>query len=84
MSVIEKIQFFTAGCPRSQISGKNLKKALTEMQVDIEIEIIDEPALFKEHGVNSFPGIKINGQLISEGGFLSIERCKEILSEQRS
>lgn len=81
--MIKEIQFFTAGCPRSQISGKNLKRALKEMQIDIEIEIIDAPALFKEHGVNSFPGIKINSQLLSEGGFLSIERCKELLSEQK-
>ncbi len=79
--MIEKIQYFTAGCPRSQISGKNLNKACTQLQIDIEIEIIDEPLLFKEHGVKSFPGIKINGELVAEGGFLSIDRCKELLSE---
>ena len=78
--MIEKIQYFTAGCPRSQISGKNLKKACTQMQIDVEIEIIDEPLLFKEHGVKSFPGIKINGELVTEGGFLSVDRCNELLS----
>ncbi len=78
--MIEKIQYFTAGCPRSQISGKNLSKAHIELQLDIEIEIIDDPLLFKEHGVSIFPGIKINGEVVTEGGFLSVDRCKEILS----
>ncbi len=79
--MIEKIEFFTAGCPRSQISGKNLKKALQQLGVDIEFEPIDDPRIHEQHGVSAFPAIKINGEIKSEGLFLSVDDCKEILSE---
>ena len=32
--MIEKIEFFTAGCPRSQITEKNLRKALKKMGIE--------------------------------------------------
>ena len=39
--MIEKIEYFTAGCPRSQISGKNLKKALNQLGLEMEFESIE-------------------------------------------
>jgi len=78
--MIEKIQFYTAGCPRSQISEKNLRKALGELDIDIEIESIDDPKLHERDGVSAFPGIRINGEVKVEGGFLSTGACKELLA----
>lgn len=78
--MIEKIEYFTAGCPRSQISGKNLKKALDQLGLEIEFESIDDPKMHEQHGVSAFPAIKINGEIKSEGPFLSVDDCKEILS----
>jgi len=78
--MIEKIEYFTAGCPRSQISGKNLKKALGQLGLEIEFESIDDPKMHEQHGVSAFPAIKINGEIKSEGSFLSVDDCKEILS----
>jgi len=78
--MIEKIEYFTAGCPRSQISGKNLKKALDQLGLEIEFESIDDPKMHEQHGVSAFPAIKINGEIKSEGSFLSVDDCKEILS----
>jgi len=79
--MIEKMEFFTAGCPRSQITGKNLKKALQQLALDIEFEPIDDPKMHQQHGVSAFPAIKVNGEIKSEGAFLSVDACKEILSE---
>ena len=78
--MIKKIQFYTAGCPRSQISEKNLRKVLTKLEIEVEIESIDDPKIHEEHGVSAFPAIKINGEIKSEGPFLSVDDCKEILS----
>lgn len=78
--MIKKIQFYTAGCPRSQITGKNLRKALDQLGVEVEIESIDDPKLHEQHGVSGFPAIKIDGEIKSEGPFLTIDACKEILS----
>jgi hypothetical protein len=78
--MIEKIQFYTAGCPRSQISEKNLRKALGELGLEIEIDSIDDPKLHERDGVSAFPGIRIDGEVKSEGQFLSVGACKEILA----
>jgi hypothetical protein len=79
--MIEKIQFYTAGCPRSQISEKNLRKVLTRMGLEVEVESIDDPKIHEAHGVSAFPGLKINGELKSEGKFITVEQCEDILSE---
>jgi hypothetical protein len=79
--MIEKIEFFTAGCPRSQISGKNLRKALDKLGIKIDIEGIDDPKEHEAAGINAFPAVKINGEIKSEGAFLSTGACIEILSE---
>lgn len=79
--MITSIEFFTAGCPRSQISGKNLKKALQQLGVAIDFEPIDDPKVHAEKGVSAFPAVKVNGDLKSQGEFLSVDACKEMLSE---
>lgn len=78
---IEDLKFFTAGCPRSQISGKNLEKAVKQLGLDLEFEPIDDPEVHKQEGVSAFPAIKINGEVKTEGPFLSVDACKDILSE---
>lgn len=78
--MIMKIQFYTGGCPRGEITGKNLKKAIKELGLEVEIEIIDDPQIFKKHGVSTFPAIRINNEIKSEGPFLTIDDCKDLLS----
>lgn len=78
--MVEKIEFFTAGCPRSQITEKNLRKALQKMGVEIGFEGIDDPKLHEAAGVKAFPAVKINGEIKSEGAFLTTDACIEILS----
>lgn len=79
--MINKIQFYTAGCPRSQITEKNLRKAIAQLGLEVEIESIDDPKLHEQHGVSAFPAVKIDGEIKSEGPFLSVDACREILSE---
>jgi len=78
--MIEQIQFYTAGCPRSQISEKNLKKVLTKRGLEIEVESIDDPKVHEAHGVSAFPALKINGDIKSEGKFITVDQCEDILA----
>ena len=78
--MIDKIEFFTAGCPRSQITGKNWKKALANLGVGIDFDGIDDPKLHEQAGVSAFPAVKINGELKSEGDFLNVDDCEELLT----
>lgn len=77
--MIGKIEFFTAGCPRSQISEKNVKKALAKLGLEVEIESIDDPKIHEARGVSAFPALMIDGELKSEGGFITVDDCEEIL-----
>lgn len=79
--MIKKIQFYTAGCPRSQITEKNLRKAIAKLGIEVEIDSIDDPKLHEQDGVSAFPAIRIDGDIKSEGPFLTVDACREILSE---
>jgi len=79
--MIKKIQFYTAGCPRSQITEKNLRKAIAQLGIEVEIDSIDDPKLHEQDGVSAFPAIRIDGEIKSEGPFLTVDACREILSE---
>ncbi len=79
--MIKKIQFYTAGCPRSQITEKNLRKAIAKLGIEVEIDSIDDPKLHEQDGVSAFPAIRIDGDIKSEGPFLNVDACGEILSE---
>lgn len=78
--MIETIEFFTAGCPRSQISEKNIRKVLDEQGISVEVESIDDPKMHEAAGVSAFPAVKVNGKIESQGDFLPVDRCREILS----
>ncbi len=78
--MISKIEFFTAGCPRSQISEKNLKKVLAKLGLDIPVESIDDPKVHEARGVKAFPALMIDGDIKSEGNFITVDDCEEILS----
>ncbi len=79
--MIKTIQIYTAGCPRSIMTKANLKRAVQNMDLNVEVENIDDPEMHREHNVNVYPTIKINGEVKSEGSFCGVDLCKNILSE---
>lgn len=81
MAIPKKIEFFTAGCPRSQITEKNLRKAIKALGLEIEIESIDDPREHEKRGVSAFPTVKIDGEVKTEGPFRDVEFFKELLEE---
>ena len=78
--MIDKIEFFTAGCPRSQISEKNLRKAMGMLGIEVSVESIDDPKEHEARGVKAFPALMVNGEIKSEGNFITVDDCEEILS----
>lgn len=79
--MIEKVQIYTAGCPRSVMTVANLKKAVKELGIEIDVENIDNPEIRRQHNVSVYPTIRINDDIKSEGVFRDLEYCKSILSE---
>lgn len=79
--MIESIQVYTAGCPRSVVTAANLRKTVKEMGIDVEVEEIDQPDVRREHGVAVTPSIRVNGDIKLEGRMCDVDCCKEILAE---
>lgn len=79
--MLEKIQVFTRGCSRSIVVEKNLRKAVTKMSLDIEVEASDDPQVAKAENITAFPSVKINGELKVDGSFTSVAEFEEMLAE---
>ena len=54
------------------------------MELYEEIEACDDPVMYKAEGLDSFPTIKINGDLRAEGDFASVDDFAERLSEYQN
>jgi len=82
--MLVKIQIFTRGCVRSIAVEKNLRKAISKMGLDVEVEAYDDPVVHKAEGLESFPSVKINGELKVDGDFTSVADFEEMLSEYQN
>lgn len=76
-----KIQIYmTYRCPRCETLEKNLKEAINELNLDVEIERIDVEQATKMK-VTSSPALIVNGDIKSYGIVLSVDELKKILKE---
>ncbi|MBT8331940.1 MAG: thioredoxin family protein [Deltaproteobacteria bacterium] len=82
--MIEQIQIYTRGCVRSIAVEKSLRKAVTKMGLDVQVEAYDDPVVHKAEGLDSFPSVKINGELRVEGDFTSVDDFEEMLTEYQN
>ncbi len=79
--MLERIQVFTRGCSRSIVVEKNLRKAVTKMGLNINVEASDDPVVAKGEDITAFPSVKINGELKVDGSFTRVDEFEEMLSE---
>lgn len=82
--MIEQIQIYTRGCVRSIAVEKSLRKAITKMGLDVQVQAYDDPVVHKAEGLDSFPSVKINGELRVEGDFTSVDDFEEMLTEYQN
>ncbi|MGB9979278.1 thioredoxin family protein [Methanobacterium sp.] len=76
-----KIQvYMTDDCPKCTIFGKNLKEAISELNLDDKIERIDLKDAVKMN-VTSCPALIINSEIKSMGTSLSVEELKKMLKD---
>ena len=76
---IEKIEVFGSGCESCKKLLELTQKAVTEMEIDIEVEYIDDIQKAMELGVMSFPVLAINGKPVIVGIIPNVEEIKETI-----
>lgn len=76
---IESIKVLGAGCKTCHKQYENVKTAVSELGLDIEVEYITDMDKVMEYGVMSMPVIVINERAAAYGKLFDIKAVKELL-----
>ena len=75
------IKVLGAGCKSCHQQYENVKEAVKELGLDIEVEYITDFAKIGEYGVMSMPAIVVNEKVVSAGKVLSASDFKKTLDK---
>lgn len=73
------IKVLGAGCKSCHVQYENVKKAVTEMGLDIEVEYITDMEKVMTYGVMSMPAIVVNENVASMGKVLKTADVAKLL-----
>lgn len=73
------IRVVGANCQKGIKLAKNIKKAISNEEVSVLLNETDN-SLRNRYGIKAYPGLIINGVLISEGKVLTERQIKELLA----
>lgn len=74
-----KIQIAGPGCPKCQMTEKNVRAACEQMHLDIEITHLFDLKEYAKYGVMLIPSVIVDGKVISSGKVPSLEELKKTL-----
>jgi len=77
---ITSMQILGSGCPTCKKLFELTKKAVSQLNLDLEVEYITDIQKIIELGVMSSPVLTINGKVILVGQLPSLDKVKEIIS----
>lgn len=78
-----KIEIFGPGCYRCEELDKAVRKAVSELNVQAEVEKVKDIAKIVEAGIMHTPGLRVNGKLKCSGRVPKPEEVKKWLSEEK-
>ncbi len=71
-----KIEILGTGCKKCNDLEKNVREAITEFDISIEVEKVSDITKIIELGVVLTPGLVIDGEVVSSG---KAHKSKEII-----
>jgi len=74
-----KIEVLGPGCPKCMSTEQNVRKALTELAVQAEVEKVTDIQEIVRKGVMSTPALVIDGSLVLQGRIPTVEQLKELI-----
>lgn len=78
-----KIEIFGPGCPRCVEVEKAVKSALSELNMDADIEKIKDIAGIVDAGIMQTPGLRVNGKIKCVGRVPGSGEIKKWITEER-
>ena len=75
------LTFLCIGTSNCRIFEENLLEALTNLGIKSKIKICSDRQKLSEMGVNSYPGLEIDGKVVTQGRLLSVKDIEDLLKE---
>ena len=76
-----KIQIAGPGCPRCQVTEKNVRDACAEINLTADISHVYDVTEYAKLGVRITPAVIVNDKVVIAGKVPTIEEIKKRLSE---
>ena len=75
------IKVLGAGCKSCQMQYENVKEAVANLGIDVEVEYITDMEKVMSYGVMSMPAVVVNGQIVSMGKVLKTSEIVKLLQQ---
>jgi len=75
-----KLQIAGPGCPRCQLTEKNVMDACAELNITADITHIYDVMEYAKLGVRATPAVIIDGKVVISGKVPTVEELKRLLS----
>ena len=79
-----KIQVAGPGCLKCRETGKNVREACAQLQLEADISHVSDMKEIAKLGVLFTPAVIIDGKMVVSGKLPTVEELKKILSEIQS
>jgi len=76
-----KIEILGVGCAKCNKLEENVKQAIQEMGVEVEVEHVKDLGEIAKRGVLMTPGLTINGKAVTQGKLLNVEQVKNLIEK---
>jgi len=76
-----KIQVAGPGCPRCQMTEKNVFNACAELNLAADISHVTERKQIQELGVWTTPAVIVDGKIVVSGRIPSVPELKKIFAD---
>ena len=77
-----KIQILGTGCSKCKKLEKNVKKAISDNNLDCEVVKVTDLNEIMEYGVMMTPGLAIDKEVKSVGKVLNPDQIKDLIQKQ--
>jgi small redox-active disulfide protein 2 len=74
-----KIEVLGTGCAKCQTLLAQVKEAVAQKGMFVQIEKVEDLMQIMQYGVTSTPSLVVDGKVVSSGKTLSVEEIKALL-----
>lgn len=71
------------GCANCQKLKENTQKAVSELELDVKVQKVDDITEVISYGVMATPGLVVDNKVVLSGKVADVEEIKALLSKEK-